>query len=201
MQQLPRGSQTVKSGIGFEMMVLCYGSAYERLRPNCQAACDRARKRRWSFTTVPNTLELLMKSVGSVQYAEPVGASRLCSAPVSQSPTAAGSDGTGGTESGFHGSESARIPFRCAFSPLEIDHVGSVSCRVEAKLFEPLRGGTVLAWLHGASVQQVGRESAKVSKWIRRHAWRKSCVRSRSKASGCRALQNSVVLTGTASAG
>jgi len=51
----------------------------------------------------------------------------------------------GGTDSAFHGSESARIPFSSAFSPLEIDHVESISCRVEAKLFETLRGGTVLA--------------------------------------------------------
>jgi len=34
MQELGGGSQTLKFGIGVEMMVLCYGSAYVRLHPN-----------------------------------------------------------------------------------------------------------------------------------------------------------------------
>jgi len=88
MQEMPRGSQMLKSGLGFEMMVLCYGSGYERLHPMTQAAYDRAGKRRWSFTAVRSTPELLMKSVGCVQHAERVGASRLCSAacvPISYS--------------------------------------------------------------------------------------------------------------------
>jgi len=34
MQELPGRSERLKSGIGFEIMVICDGSAYERLHPN-----------------------------------------------------------------------------------------------------------------------------------------------------------------------
>jgi len=77
-----------------------------------------------------------MKSVGLFNMRNVSGHLVSVARPVSQSPTATGSDGAG--ERRVHFSAENRLRFLAAW-------IDPVAKGVEAKLFETLRGGTVLA--------------------------------------------------------
>jgi len=91
MQELPGGSERLKSGIGFEMMVLCDGSAYERLHPN--GPSEESVGVMHDCSKHSRTAD---EDVGPFNMRNVSGHLVSVARPLSQSPTAAGSNGAGG---------------------------------------------------------------------------------------------------------